>query len=213
MLLDCGATALTALKREAIDPGSIGLVALSHLHGDHFGGLAWLILDGRAAGRTNPLVIAGPPTTSERLERIFEATYPSAAAAELPFELHFVELSERTPCDLGPVRVTPFEVIHESGAPAYALRVEYGGKVIAYSGDTEWTDSLLDAARGADLFVCECNNFDTQVPGHLDYATLKTKRKLFECGRLVLTHMNDAMLSHLAELEIDSAVDGMVIVV
>ncbi len=39
MLIDCGATSLTALKAAAIEPNEIGSVALTHLHGDHFGGL------------------------------------------------------------------------------------------------------------------------------------------------------------------------------
>ena len=59
MLIDCGATALVALKRERIDPASIGCVVLSHLHGDHFAGLPWLILDGQFGDRTRPLLIGG----------------------------------------------------------------------------------------------------------------------------------------------------------
>ncbi len=211
VLLDCGATALVALKREGIDPGSIGWVALSHLHGDHFAGLLWLILDGRFAERTRPLVIAGPPSTRTRLARAFDALYPGATDAELPFEIEFLELADRVPSELGPARLTPFEVIHGGGAPAFALRVEYGGKVITYSGDTEWTDSLLEAAEGADLFVCECNDFEKRAPGHLDYRTLSARRSEFECGRFVLTHMSDEMLARLDELDIETAVDGMVI--
>jgi ribonuclease BN (tRNA processing enzyme) len=38
VLLDCGATALSALKRLGLDPGEIAAVFVSHLHGDHFGG-------------------------------------------------------------------------------------------------------------------------------------------------------------------------------
>jgi hypothetical protein len=60
LLLDCGATGLIALKRARIDPAGIGWVALSHLHGDHFAGIPWLILDGQFADRSRPLVIAGP---------------------------------------------------------------------------------------------------------------------------------------------------------
>src|SRR5262245_49105183 len=153
MLIDCGATALVALKRERIDPASIGCVALSHLHGDHFAGLPWLILDGQFANRTRPLLIAGPPGTETRLGQAFEALYPGATSVERAFGIRVVELTERAPSELGPGVVTPFEVVHSSGAPSYALRVEYGGKVLAYSGDTEWTDTLLDVARGADLFV------------------------------------------------------------
>jgi ribonuclease BN (tRNA processing enzyme) len=210
-LIDCGATALIALKRERIDPASIGWVALSHLHGDHFAGLPWLVLDGQFAHRERPLVIAGPPTTEERLRCAFEALYPAAPDADRAFEVRVVELAERVTRDIGPAAITPFEVVHGSGAPPYALRVEYGGKTIAYSGDTEWTDALIDAARGADLFVCECNYFDKRVPGHLDYQTLAANRERLGCERLVITHMSDDMLAQVAELGVDAAADGMIV--
>lgn len=209
MLADCGATVLVSLKREQIDPSSIGWVALSHLHGDHFGGLPWMIIDGRTANRARPLVIAGPPTTPERLERAFEGLYAGSSSAESPFDIRFLEFAHQTPCELGPSVVTPFEVIHESGAPSYALRIEYGGKVIGYSGDTEWTDNLIDAAQGADVFVCECNNFDEPAPGHLDYRTLAEKRAQLDCTRLVLTHLGEEMLAHLSEVELEMASDGV----
>jgi ribonuclease BN (tRNA processing enzyme) len=211
LLLDCGATTLVALRRADIDPSSIGYVALSHLHGDHFAGLPWLILDGQFAKRTRPLQIAGPAGVDERVNRTFEALYPGAAAAERGFPTIFVELAEQTECNLGPARITPFEVRHSSGAPSYALRVEYAGKVIAYSGDTEWTDALIDVADGADLFVCECNFFEPRGPGHMDYRTLAAKRPQLNCDRIVLTHMSEHMLGHLGEVEVEAASDGAVI--
>jgi ribonuclease BN (tRNA processing enzyme) len=211
MLIDCGATALVALKRERIDPASIGCVALSHLHGDHFAGLPWLILDGQFTNRTRPLLIGGPPGTEDRFRETFEALYPGAASVERRFEIRIVELAERTESELGPAVVTPFAVAHSSGAPSYALRVEYDAKVIAYSGDTEWTDELLDVARGADLFVCECNYFDKRVPGHLDYRTLASQRPRLQCERLVITHMSEDMLARVGDLGVQTAADGLVI--
>src|SRR5579884_496444 len=177
LLIDCGATSLSALKREGIDPASIGWVALSHLHGDHFAGLIWLILDGTFSGRERPLVIAGPEGTQVRLEQAFEALYPGSMGSERPFEIRFRQYTEREPLELGPAVVTPFEVIHSSGASPYALRIQYGGRTMTYSGDTEWTDSLLEAARGADLFVCECNFYDGSGPGHLSYPTVLENRE------------------------------------
>ena len=58
VLLDCGATSLPALRRCGLDPGAIAAVFVSHLHGDHFGGLPFLILDAQFAGRTAPLAVA-----------------------------------------------------------------------------------------------------------------------------------------------------------
>jgi ribonuclease BN (tRNA processing enzyme) len=211
LLLDCGATTLVALKRTHIDPNSIGFVALSHLHGDHFAGLPWVILDGQFSERTKPLRIAGPQGVAERVNRTFEALYPGAAAVGRAFETTFGEFSERTPRELGPALITPFEVRHSSGAPSYALRVQYGGKVIAYSGDTEWTDTLIEVADGADLFVCECNFYDLNAPGHLNYVTLAEHRPRIDCDRIVITHMSEPMLAHVDEVDLQTAADGAVI--
>jgi ribonuclease BN (tRNA processing enzyme) len=211
LLLDCGATTLIALKRAGIDPASIGWVALSHLHGDHFAGLPWLILDGQFSKRTRPLIIAGPARTRERLEQTFEALYPGATGVERAFDTAYLELVEHAPCSVGPALITPFVVRHRSGAPSYALRVEYAGNVIAYSGDTEWTDALLEAADGADLFVCECNFYETKAPGHLDYRTLSEKRAELACQRIVITHMGEQMLAHLGDVDVEAASDGTVI--
>jgi ribonuclease BN (tRNA processing enzyme) len=211
MLLDCGATSLVALKRARVDPASIGYIALSHLHGDHFGGLPWLILDGQFSKRTKPLEIAGPITTGERVEQTFAALYPGTAEEDRAFPTSFTDLSERTPWEFGPGRITAFEVAHSSGAPSYALRVEYAGKVIAYSGDTEWTDALIDVTKDTDLFVCECNFFERKGPGHMDYRTLVEKRPQLGSDRIVLTHMSEDVLGRLDEVEFETASDGAVI--
>jgi ribonuclease BN (tRNA processing enzyme) len=60
VLLDCGASSLIAVKQQRHDPSQIGLVLVSHLHGDHFGGLPFLVLDGQLGHRTRPLHVAGP---------------------------------------------------------------------------------------------------------------------------------------------------------
>ncbi|MCV4594391.1 MBL fold metallo-hydrolase, partial [Escherichia coli] len=67
-LIDCGASALIAIRRFGVEPNRIGTVFLTHLHGDHFGGLPWLILDGQlVSGRKAPLTVVGPTGTAERL--------------------------------------------------------------------------------------------------------------------------------------------------
>jgi ribonuclease BN (tRNA processing enzyme) len=136
---------------------------------------------------------------------------PGSSKADRRFAVEFVELQERLPAQVGPATVTPFVVKHASGAPAYALRVEYGGKVISYSGDTEWTESLVDAACGADLFVCEAYFFEKKIKYHLDYHTLRENRHRLDCRRVVLTHMSADMLSRRSEADIECADDGQVI--
>lgn len=211
LLVDCGTTSLVALKRAGIDPASIGHIVVSHLHGDHFGGIPFLVLDGQFSRRELPLVIAGPPGIEARVHQAMEVLFPASSQAGRRFPLVFLELAERLPTDVGPAVVTAYAVEHECGAPPYALVVDYAGKRVAYSGDTEWTDVLVEVARDVDVFVCEAYFFDKQVPHHLDFAAISEHRAELSCERLVLTHMSDDMLSHVPDVDMDVAHDGLVL--
>jgi ribonuclease BN (tRNA processing enzyme) len=213
ILVDCGASSLIAMRRFGVDPVAIDAVILSHLHGDHFGGVPFLILDGQFTRRTRPLVVAGPPGVEARVRDAMEVFFPGSSRVERRFDVRYVELADRVPLSLGSVSVTPFGVVHASGAPPFALRVAGDEKIVAYSGDTEWTDSLIDAARGADLFIAEAYFFDKAVKFHLDLATLLRHRARLECRRLIVTHMNEDMLRRRDALDIETAEDGKVVVV
>jgi ribonuclease BN (tRNA processing enzyme) len=211
LLLDCGATSMVAMRRAGVDPGEVGWVVLSHLHGDHFGGLPFLVLDGQFSRRTRPLVMAGPPGTRARVEAAMEVLFPGSTGVFRRFPVQFVELAERVPAAVGPAIVTPYAVSHPSGSTPFALRVEYGARVIAYSGDTEWTDALLEAARGAHVFVCEAYGFDKRIPYHLDWAMLRAQRERLGCGRLILTHMSQDLLARRGEVDAECAEDGLLV--
>jgi ribonuclease BN (tRNA processing enzyme) len=114
--------------------------------------------------------------------------------------------------DFGTIEVTPYPVVHgESGGPFLAYRVEAEGRVIAYSADTEWTEPLVPAARGADLFIAEAYTYDRIVKNHLSLATLEAHLDKIKPKRLVLTHMSDDMLGRLDTLAYTTASDGMIV--
>ncbi len=210
MLVDCGASSLTALKAAGIEPNEIEAVLLTHLHGDHFGGLPFLVLDGQFRRRERPLTVAGPAGTRERTEAAMELMFPGSARARRRFALDFLELDELTPTTVGPALVSALTV-EQPDTPASALRVEYGGRVVAYTGDTAWTDGLVELARGADLLVAEAYFFEREVPYHLSYATLRSHHEQLECKRIILTHMSPDMLARQAEADFDCACDGMIV--
>ena len=213
VLVDCGASSLIALRRFGVDPQEIDCVVLSHLHGDHFGGVPFLVLDAQFQRPTRPLTIAGPPGVEGRVRDTMEALFPGSSRVARRFPTRFVELPEREALDLGPCAGTAFPGGHPSGATPSALRLACDGRVVAYSGDTEWTPALLDAARGADLFIAEALFFDRPVKYHLDFRTLMAHRDELACGRLVLTHMGEDMLGRLDGLGVEWADDGKVFVV
>jgi len=211
VLLDCGASSLIAMKRSGVQPGDIGMVLLTHLHGDHFGGLPFLILDAQFSRRERPLLIAGPPGVEARTEASMENLFPNSSKTQRRFSLEFVELLDGQRSEIGGVSVTPFAVEHFSGASSYALRVDYGDKVVVYSGDTEWTENLIRAAAGSDLFICEAYYFEKKVRYHLDYCTLREHFGQISSKRVILTHMSDDLLKRAGDVGHEMAHDGMIV--
>ena len=101
-------------------------------------------------------------------------------------------------------------VMHPSGTPSLALRIECDGKILAYTGDTEWVDALLAVGRNADLLIAEAYCFERKVRFHLDYATLHEKLPMIGAKRVVLTHMSPDMLGKVSELQAcEAAYDGL----
>lgn len=211
-LIDCGATAQIALRRYAINPNTIDAIILSHLHGDHFGGLPFFILAAQlVTKRTTPLIIAGPAGTEQKLAALMELMFPGSTAARRPFAVEVIELAAGQRQLLGGIAVIPQKVVHTTADQSLALRIECDGRVIAYSGDSEWTETLITAGRGADLLIAEAYYYEKKIKNHLDYLTLVANLAAIGPRRLILTHMSDDMLARLGELDAEWAEDGKIV--
>ena len=211
-LVDCGASALIAMRRFGVDPNTIQSVLISHLHGDHFGGLPFLLLDAQfVSNRKVPLTIAGPPTLQARLQALRETMFPGSTESDLGFQLNIIELEPHVTAQVNGVSVTPYPVLHPSGAHSYALRLQIEHQILCYSGDTEWVPVLIEAAQGADMFIAECYTFDRKVPFHTSWVSLR--EHLHETGakRVLLTHMSLDMLEQPWIEGVERAEDGMVL--
>jgi ribonuclease BN (tRNA processing enzyme) len=211
VLLDCGASSLIALRRCGLEPGEVSAVFVSHLHGDHFGGVPFLILDGQFSHRTEPLTVVGPAGTGERLRAAMECLFPGSADAARDFPVLVMEVDPGGPVELPGITVQAWAVAHPSGAPALGLRLELADRVISYTGDTAWTDALADVAAGADLLIAEAYYRTKPVPHHLRLADIDAHRAQLGCRRLVLTHMSADVLAAAELASYEAAHDGLVL--
>ena len=202
-LVDCGSSTMIAIRKFGVDPNSIGTIILSHLHADHFGGVPSFILDGQLVSRrTRPLAIVGPQGLGFRLDALMEAHFPGSSTIERKFKVDLVELlPESTTPIMAGVNTTAFTVVHPSGTPSLALRIECDGKVLAYTGDTEWVDVLIEAGHDADILIAECYTYDRKVRFHLDYASLKENLPRIGAKRVILTHMSPEMIARAATID------------
>lgn len=213
-LIDCGATSLAAMKRAGVSADDIPLIFITHLHGDHVGGLPFLLLEAALVHkRSAPLTLAGPPGLRAHLPKLTDALFPGTPL-ELPFELNVRELAPDVRAEVLGVGVTPYLVKHAPTLLCTGLRFELGEKVLAYSGDTVWTDTLPSLAQGADIFICDAYTYDGSTAQHLDYATLKNRYAELGPKRLILTHLGQAFLDRMAAgetPEFETAADGLVV--
>jgi ribonuclease BN (tRNA processing enzyme) len=212
VLVDCGASVLPSLRRALIDPNTVDAVLLTHFHGDHCGGVPFLLMDAHyASARARPLVIAGPPGVAAHVHCLHDALFAGTSRLPVTFDLRFVEFDPARPSEIAGWSVRAVPVEHSSHATCFGLRLERESAVVAFSGDTAWAAGLGELARGADLFVCECYGFESAPPGHLDYRTLMAHRADLACTRLLVTHMGEDMIRRAPSLEIETAWDGMVV--
>ena len=212
-LVDCGPTILVSLKQHGFDTARIDFVVISHMHGDHFGGLPFLVLEYMwERPRERPLLILGPPGIEARFWELFRALYRDVSPEKLRFELRFRELQPETPERvLDRVLIHPIRVPHQVEETSLALRVETAGRSVLYSGDSPWFEPFVELARDVDLFLCECTAYDEEMGRHIEYRTLRPRLADLRARRIVLVHLGREMRAHAADIEADCATDGMTI--
>jgi ribonuclease BN (tRNA processing enzyme) len=210
--IDFGASSLIALARQEIHPNSLDAILLTHLHGDHCGGVPFLLIDAMLGSRRErPLIVAGPPGTRAHLDGLREALFPGSAVMTPKFPLEYREMTVGVPNRVRDLVVTPRPARHTAQTNPTALRVEVGDRVVAYTGDTEWTDEVARIAEGADLLIAECYYYAKPIKWHLNYPAVAEHVRSAGAKRVILTHMSAEMLAHAGEVPEECAADGTMV--
>ena len=156
-LIDCGTSSLVGLKLNNIQLNDIKTIFFTHFHADHFGGIPFFILNAQFfSKRTEPLTLVGPHGLETWYEKVMETSFPGSSKIKTRFDLKFIELIDRQPTQIGNLLAIAYLVNHGNpGGPSFTYRLECEGRIISYTGDTEWTDALIDAGHQADLLIAE----------------------------------------------------------
>ncbi|CCH78772.1 conserved hypothetical protein [Nostocoides japonicum T1-X7] len=186
--LDLGNGALGVLQRHlALE--ELDAVVFTHLHPDHCVDLCGLYVTRRYRPEgpyADRLPVFGPVRTAERMARIY-----GLPGDGMEGEFDFRTITDRSPFTVGPLLITPVRVNHP--VEAYGFRVEAGGAILAYTGDTDSDPALSDLLRDADLALLDSAFIDGRDEAkdiHL------SGRRAAEAavaaggvGRFVLTHI------------------------
>jgi ribonuclease BN (tRNA processing enzyme) len=213
-LIDCGTSSMIGLAAQRVNPETIDAIVLTHFHGDHCGGVAFLLLHAMVVSRRKrPLLIAGPPGTQAHVARLMEALFPGSRGLKPRFALDYVEVEPGRQRPVGKLMVRNWPAVHTAETEPTIVRVEVSGRTIVYTGDTAWTSAIEEACDGADLLIAECYHLDVISRWHMDYATLQAHRPSLKAKRIVLTHPSEVVLERAGSLKETLAYDGLVIAV
>jgi ribonuclease BN (tRNA processing enzyme) len=209
LLLECGPSVLAALNRDHIHSTSIDFLLISHLHGDHFAGLPFLFLEySYRVKRSTPLRLAGPPGLQEHAEQLYQIMY-GKTLSDLRFELEFIEVHPDMDLHLGDFSIHPFEVPHNAQPFALGYRLEEGAHTMVFSGDSAWSDILLQQSQGVDLFLCECCTLEPRLKQHISLHEILQDRAKIGAKNVLLSHLGNEM-RQITDTPYTCAHDGMV---
>jgi ribonuclease BN (tRNA processing enzyme) len=210
LMLECGPGVLAGMKRIAIPTDAVDALLVSHLHGDHFGGIPFLFLEYLFENRRQrPLTIVGPPTIVECSFELYAVLYRELRNLELPFEIRVVELHPGSRTTVAGFEVEAFRVTHNAEPFSLGFRIVSPDATMLFSGDSAWNEVFVEKSQGVDLFLCECCTMEPTVPVHTSYAELLANRERLGCKRLLLTHLG-ADVRRADEFRFERVEDGMI---
>ncbi|MEO8448357.1 MAG: MBL fold metallo-hydrolase [Gemmatimonadota bacterium] len=169
-LVDAGAgivrravEAAGAKQIAALQPASLDIVFITHLHSDHTIGLPDLIHTPWVAERPGPLRVFGPPGIKKMMEHLTKAwsedirirTKGPQPSTPEGWKVVVQEIKPGVVFQDSNVTVTAFAVSHTNWKYAFGYRFESKDRRIVISGDARPSESVVRACDGCDVLVHE----------------------------------------------------------
>jgi ribonuclease BN (tRNA processing enzyme) len=199
VLFDCGQGVIRGLT-PIRDPRDLDAVVIGHLHADHFidlVSLRYLLPWSDYSGRRIPILL--PPGGRRRLTELTAAISEREGFFDDAFEL--LEYEATSSVAIGHLTIQFLPGLHYVPAWGFAISDRAGRRVVV-SGDTGPNEALVQAARGADLFVVEATlltaDQDDLVRGHLTVDEALDMGRRAEVGQTVLVHYRPEDLEAIA---------------
>ncbi len=189
VLVDCGSGIASELR--AHDPGPLTAILISHFHADHWFDLVplhYAYLYGSWRDRPHPALYL-PPAGRDVLDRVAQIWGGSLATFEAAFPIS--EFDPDAGLSIGGLELSFAPCVHYT--TCWSIKMRANGATIVYSADTAPTQTLIDFASGADLFVCEASladgSRDDADRGHMDPDEAAQAARAAGVRRLLLTHV------------------------
>ena len=213
LVFDLGSGAMRGMLHAGLDPFAVDRIFFTHFHPDHTVDVVPLLFSikyGAQEERTRPLRLTGPEPFRRFWEKVTNV-WGEFMLGEYPTEISELPLQCPSPLELPGCRVSWAPAQHRPESIAY--RLEAGDAAFVYTGDTEYSESVVELASGAQTMLVECSfPDDSPVPGHLTPRGCARIAREAGVERVVLTHVYPAAEELDLVTEIGRGYEGEVIV-
>jgi len=172
LVFDCGRGFAQRLTEYGVPLRAIDKLFLTHLHSDHILSIPDLLMVGFSQGRKGPLQVWGPTGTKSMMDFMaktfeFDLRVRSEFNGQLSkdgMRSSSTDVQEGTIYENNGVKVTAFLVDHGPIKPAFGYRVDYAGRSVAMSGDTRFSENLIQHSQGVDVLIHETEQLPPPNP-------------------------------------------------
>ena len=166
-IVDTGDGSFNNVNSYGIPWTNVKAIIFTHLHSDHISDLADFHLQGWVNGRDGKLLVHGPEGVKSVTDG-FELTYSQdyifrnshhgddvTPISNAGYIANTISLETPTFVNTNDLKISAFEVQHSPVEPAYGIRFDYKGRSIVISGDTIYSENLINKSKDADVLIHE----------------------------------------------------------
>jgi ribonuclease BN (tRNA processing enzyme) len=213
LVFDLGSGAMRGMLHANLDPFAVDRVFFTHFHPDHTVDIVPLLFSikyGAEEGRTRPLYLTGPEPFQDFWDSVTNV-WGEWMLGDYPTEISELPHECPSPLDLSGCRLSWAPAEHRPESIAYRLETDSG--VFVYTGDTEYSESVVELAREVHTLLVECSfPDDSPVPGHLTPSSVARIASEAGVKRVILTHIYPSVDKALLVPEVERGYGGEVIV-
>lgn len=217
LLIDLGNGNVKTIKQYGNDISKINTVFITHLHGDHYADIPFLIADREIlqyTGRLDTdLIIYGPEALEEKTRCVCEAFFGKYEKKKKLTRTSFKKVEEGKTEKINGYEITPYLVDHYDVKPAYGYVVKKDGKSVGFSGDSLYCEAIDEIIKNSDISVLDMSS-QKPTPSHMNMEDIIKLCNKYPEKKMIATHMHAEIRKPANDLKIPNLIipnDGYVL--
>lgn len=193
ILVDMPNGAVKKLKQFGIDINKIKSVLITHLHGDHFLDIPFLIFEKFFTKNSDEVKIYCPLETKKKVKEIFDITFPGDyEVISKNTNINFYEINDLNKKEiLENIFITPYLVEHGDLKNSYGYVVEKEGKRVGFSGDSRLCDNIEKIVQNSDISILDTSLPENGHNAHMGLNDIEYLCNKYKDKKIIAIHMND----------------------